>query len=425
MCPDVDRAFFIGTHVNRSVPVEAKLAFAVVRLRFNRAGFQRNAIHAPNLSALRLGVNIVGVGRVRKNPKAVAAEKVFPTAVRDSTRVSRISHPHAVVLQPAENVIWIGCVNAHVIELRNRQVVSFPPGISAVVGVPNSAVISCDHMLRIVRINPNVVEIPVSAARNIAEAFSAVAAHDQAEVRLINFVFVLGVDDQVGKIKRTPHHQLAAVTLLPGFSAILGAKQRAAIGFDQGIHDIRIGRRNGHSDASPRFRREPLGAFFVQFAPSCAAVCCAEETTGARRGGILSAGAERPALAPEIPHADKNGFRVAWIHGHHRAAGGKVDAFQNVFPRLPAIGGLVNTAVFTVAPQFARDADIHGVAVFRINQYLRNSLGILQTHVDPVFAAVSGLIDSITDRDAVTRPRFSGADPNRFGRLRVNRDRAD
>ena len=80
---DINRPFFIGTHVYRRVPVEPQFAFAVIRLRLDRAAFQRVAIHARDFSALRFGINVIRIRRIGKRPESVAAQKVFPTAIRD------------------------------------------------------------------------------------------------------------------------------------------------------------------------------------------------------------------------------------------------------------------------------------------------------------------------------------------------------
>src|SRR5580765_311151 len=178
---DIQRALFTGTHVNRSIPVEAELAFAVVGLRLNRAGFQRETIHAADFTALGFGVDVVGIGRIGKYPKAVAAEQVFPAAVSDTAGILRIANPDAVVLQTAENVIRICVVGADVVELRNRQIGALPPTAAAVIGIPDTTVIPSDQVIGVFGIDPDVVKITVRAAADGAETFAAVFAHDQRQ----------------------------------------------------------------------------------------------------------------------------------------------------------------------------------------------------------------------------------------------------
>ena len=65
------------------------------------------------------------------------------------------------------------------IELRDGKVVRFPPAIAAVERIPEPAVVARDHVVGIVWIDPDVVKIAVRAARDIAEALSAVVARNQ------------------------------------------------------------------------------------------------------------------------------------------------------------------------------------------------------------------------------------------------------
>src|SRR5579859_569863 len=235
---DIDGAFFVGAHMQRSVPVEAQLSFSIIGLWFNEPGFQGDAIHAANLTALGFGVNVVGIGRVSKDPKTIAAKQIFPTAVGDAAWVLGIADPVAVVLQTSKDVIWIGVVGADVIKLRNWQVVGFPPTAAAVVGIPEAAVIAGDQVVGVFRIDPDVVEIPVRPASDGAETFSAVFAHDQGQIGLVNFVFILGIDNQIGEIKRAPYHPVAAVAFFPSFAAVIGTEEGATSGFNQSVHNI-------------------------------------------------------------------------------------------------------------------------------------------------------------------------------------------
>src|SRR5262249_32166457 len=82
---NVNRALFIRTHVNRSIPIETKLSFPIIRFRLDRTRFQCFAIHASDESALRLRVYVGWVGRIGKRPKTVSAAEVFPAAVGNSS----------------------------------------------------------------------------------------------------------------------------------------------------------------------------------------------------------------------------------------------------------------------------------------------------------------------------------------------------
>ena len=64
------------------------------------------------------------------------------------------------------------------IELRNRKVLGLPPAITAIVRIPQTAVVAGDQMIGIVRIDPDVVKVTMRAARNITEALAAVITGD-------------------------------------------------------------------------------------------------------------------------------------------------------------------------------------------------------------------------------------------------------
>src|SRR6516162_4439379 len=70
-------------------------------------------------------------------------------------------------------------------------------------------------------------------------------------------------------------------------------------------------------------------------------------------------------------------------------------------------------------------AGVNDVAVFRIYQDAGDVLGILQAHIGPVVATIDGLVNTISDRDAVTYPRLARAHPNNFWVGGINRDRAN
>src|SRR5260370_3879152 len=138
---DVNRALLIGAHVDRRVPVEAQLPFPVIRLRLDETALEREMIHAADLAALRFSVNVVRVGGIRKYPETLPPKKILPAAVGNPARILRVAHPRAVVLQSAEDVIWIRVVPTYGIELRDRKCFPLPPGIPATAGIPNPSLI--------------------------------------------------------------------------------------------------------------------------------------------------------------------------------------------------------------------------------------------------------------------------------------------
>ena len=186
-------------------------------------------IHPADVSALIFRINVVGISRVDEGVKAIAVEDIFPARVGNAARVLRVADPTTVVLQTAINPIRISVVNAHVVKLGNWQVIALPPFGTAIVGIPNAAIIPGDDSLRIGRINPHIVHVAVCAseAADHRKALAAVFAENQRAIGLEHAIGIFRVDDQVRKIKRTPNHPVALVPLCPGLSTIVGNVESA------------------------------------------------------------------------------------------------------------------------------------------------------------------------------------------------------
>src|SRR5437868_7081091 len=101
------------------------------------------------------------------------------------------------------------------IELADRQILGVPPARAAVIGVPQPAVGSPDHIFGVVRIDPDVVPVDVGAAASIREALAAILRDDVDIPHLVKTLVVFGIDNDAAEIEGPPHHPLAAVALLP------------------------------------------------------------------------------------------------------------------------------------------------------------------------------------------------------------------
>src|SRR6266436_1531574 len=80
-------------------------------------------------------------------------------------------------------------------------------------------------MIGIVGIDPNIVKVTMRAARNVAEALTAVIAGDERSAWFVDLVLVLWIYDQIRVIKGTPNHVLTAIERNPCFPAIVRAIQ--------------------------------------------------------------------------------------------------------------------------------------------------------------------------------------------------------
>ena len=164
--------------MNRRIPIEAELPFPIIRLRLDGALFERVAIDASDLAALRFGISVAWIAGIGKSPEAIASIEILPAAVGDTTGILGIANPGTVILQTAVNLIRVGHVRTDMIELRYGQVAGLPPGVRAIVGIPDAAVVAGNQMVGVVGIHPNVVKIAMRAARNSAETLSAIFTHD-------------------------------------------------------------------------------------------------------------------------------------------------------------------------------------------------------------------------------------------------------
>src|SRR3989442_644178 len=100
------------------------------------------------------------------------------------------------------------------------------------------------------------------------------------------------------------------------------------------------------------------------------------------------------------------------FQGHHRAACRCVGAPKDFRSGCSAICRLKNAAFVTITPQLAGCANVDGIRRRRVNQNLSDALRPFQARVGPVLAAVSRLVNTVTDGGAVARPGFASAYPD-------------
>src|SRR5204863_3376121 len=87
--------------------------------------------------------------------------------------------------------------------------------------------------------------------------------------------------------------------------------------------------------------------------------------------------------------------------------------------------GLVDTAFVVIVPEMSGSARVNRVALLRIDENSGDALGILQSHVGPVLAVVSGLVDAVANRATVACPRFAAAHTDNSVVRRIDRHGTD
>src|SRR6266566_7897729 len=156
------------------------------------------------------------------------------------------------------------------IELRDRKIFALPPLVAAVVGVPDTAVVSSDHAIGAGRIDPDVMEIAVCTVADAAEALPAIGAHHERTIGLEDAVLVFRIDDEIRKIEWAPDHSLTAVAHLPGASAIAGTIERVFRRgrLDECVDDVGVRWSNGDRDAAPGLGGQTFRGRLIEIAPA-------------------------------------------------------------------------------------------------------------------------------------------------------------
>ena len=109
----------------------------------------------------------------------------------------------------------------------------------------------------------------------------------------------------------------------------------------------------------------------------------------------------------------------------HLVESGVVRHLQHAAPILAAVGGFVDSALTTAAPQGAVGGHPHDVAVFRVHRNHADMLRGLEAHVGPACASVGRLVDPVAVGYRALVVVFSGTHPHRVRVVRVKGDAPD
>ena len=132
--------------------------------------------------AFAVGINDVPVARIGNYEPALAAAGLIPILAADHSRIRAARNANIrVVLLRAVNVIRKRVVDCDMIKLRGRLVVLSGPAFSAVDRDAGAAVVRIANPIRILRIDPETVVIPVSRRKQI-KRLPAVDRSERARV---------------------------------------------------------------------------------------------------------------------------------------------------------------------------------------------------------------------------------------------------
>ena len=310
------------------------------------------------------------------------------------------------------------------IELRDRQVLDKAEGLAAVVRNADAAVVAQDQMQRIGRVDPQRVIVDMQgvaggAAGDRRQPIKLLAAIDRARdecENIVNRVGVSGIDQNLGVVKRPVGDIEMGVDRFPGFAAVVGAQKGALFGLDQGVDRLRLAMCDGDHHAAQLALGQAV--LFGFLGPTFAAVL-GDVKTRARSAGFKIIGP-----AAELPHGR---IELVRIHRIHLDVGGarRLIDIEKLFPGRAAVGGLVDAALLTVAPQGPQSRDIGDIRVGRMQGDTINAFGALKSHPGPGLAAVDGLVNAAADRGRVSGVSLAGADPDDIRAGLVDRHGAD
>ena len=144
-------------------------------------------IDAVRVAILRLRVEDRPVRLIVLGVEAVAAANPEPVGVEDAVAAARRarSAPAAVVLQAAADVVRLPHVGADRVELPDRHGVHVLPGVTAVVGDVETAVVAEHQVIAVLRIDPDRVMVAVRNALDRVPRFAAVGGLEERRTALV------------------------------------------------------------------------------------------------------------------------------------------------------------------------------------------------------------------------------------------------
>src|SRR5690606_5327269 len=180
---------------------------------------------------LRLVVEVAVRARLELVVHAVAAAHALPHLEVDGAagRVRAVRHLRAVVLEPTGHAVRVGHVVADRVELGERLEVRVVPVAAAVVGHAHAVVVTQDHVVRVLGVDPERVVVAAEVP-GAAPGPAAVARDERADGQHVDHVGVVGVDDDLAVVVgRAAAHGLAVgADLAPRLALVIRAVDLAA-----------------------------------------------------------------------------------------------------------------------------------------------------------------------------------------------------
>ena len=401
----VDDVRIVLRDEDRSVPVEAVLQVArrlpVDRLRPGRDDprLLRPPVVPRDLAAVAPAPEDLRVARVGLCPAALAAARRVPVgrpdrAAGDGARDRDV----AVVLLGAVEPVRKAVVGSEAVELGRRLVVLRAPARAAVERDRRTAVVPLDHPPRVVRVDPEVVVVPVPDPPFL-ERLPAVRGAPRADVQDVHDVRVLRVGEDVRVVPGALDQLAVLGDAGPFLAAVVGPEEAPLLGLDEGEDPLGPRSRDGDADLPD----DSFGKPSRELLPRLAAV---RRLVKARR---RAATLHRPRLPHRLPQGGVENPGIRRVDREVGRAGLLVDE-EDAPPRLTAVGRLVDPALGARPPGVPLRGDPHDVCIRRVDDDLRNVCRVGEADVRPGLSRVGRLVDAVPGREVAADARFAGAD---------------
>src|SRR6267154_1803263 len=283
-------------------------------------------------------------------------------------------------------------IRHYVIELRRWLVEPGTPSFTAVARHNRSLVATENHPPRLIGINPQfVIVVAPGRAFESCKRLPSVARLVSCGVRNIDSVRILGVHAELSEVPPAPPDAPVSRNPLPTLPAVVRTKKPAFLGIQDQINSPRVARRKRDADPSESLRWQSLPAYmFPMVAPITRAI---QPAARAVRRSV-----DAPRRPSRLPQRCVNHFRIAGLES-------KIDRArvfvlkQNLLPALSSIFRTENAALRVRPISMPHRRHENFVRVTRVHEDSPDLPRILQPHVFPRLAAVSGLVHPIPVRD--------------------------
>ncbi len=219
-------------------------------------------------------------------------------------------------------------------------------------------------------------------------------------IERVHHVGILRIGEAVRVIPGALFQIVLVVHLVPVPPPVVGAEQPAIRRFHQRPHTLRIGRRDGHTDASEHAARQSRRVRNLR--PVVAAIGALEQPA-ARAAAI-----HPPGLPADFPHRGIEHPRITRVHRDiHRAC--SVTALQHLFPGGAAVGGAVDAAHFVGPPQVPERRHVDDIGILRMHPHRPDVVAFLQSDIAPCTPGIHRLVDPVAVRRVAAHTGFAHA----------------